>query len=351
MKKTLLTVCIALTGSLFAQDCSKLFISEYVEGWSNNKALEIYNPTSSAIDLSEYVIARYSNGSNSATVANSVQLSGIVGPYDVFVAVLDKRNPAGTGQEAPVWDSLQARADGFFAPDYNVSSSMYWNGDDCVVLLKGTLTSNPTQVVATIPGMTVIDIFGKIGEQPTNANGGTSSPTGGWSTVSPYNGGTNGVIVTVDHSLIRKSNVKKGVVNPAISFFNPLAEYDSIPAVIVRLDANGDTIFGTVSGNPILDGNWSSLGHHACDCNPLSVSEKAQDILTIYPNPSNGTFNVKGLKGIESILVFNTLGQKVESIRLDGKTTSSFELNQKGVYFVHFVNASGEKTTKKVIVK
>ncbi|MFA7273909.1 MAG: lamin tail domain-containing protein [Crocinitomicaceae bacterium] len=351
MKKTLLTVCIALTSSLFAQDCSKLFISEYVEGWSNNKALEIYNPTSSAIDLSEYVVARYSNGSNSATVANSVQLSGIVGPHDVFVAVLDKRDSLGTGQEAPVWDSLQARADGFFAPVYNTSSSFYWNGDDCIVLLKGTLTSNPTQVVATIPGMTVIDIFGKIGEQPTNASGGTSSPTGGWSTASPYNGGTNGVIVTVDHSLIRKSSVKKGVVNPAISVFNPLAEYDSIPAVIVRLDANGDTIFGTVSGNPILDGNWASLGYHACDCNPLSVSEKTQDVLAIYPNPSNGTFNVKGLKGIETISVFNTLGQKVESIHLDGKTTSSFELSQKGVYFVHFVYANGEKTTKKVIVK
>ncbi|HBR56725.1 MAG TPA: deoxyribonuclease I, partial [Blastocatellia bacterium] len=30
---------------------SELFISEYIEGSSNNKALEIYNGTGSAIDL------------------------------------------------------------------------------------------------------------------------------------------------------------------------------------------------------------------------------------------------------------------------------------------------------------
>lgn len=350
MKKSLLFLSIVLSSSLFAQDCTKLFISEYAEGWSNNKALEIYNPTNAPINLGEYVIARYSNGSNSATVANSVQLSGTVPAHGVFVGVLDKRDPNGTGNEAPIWDSLEVKADGFFSPDYNTSSAFYWNGDDCVVLLKGTLTSNPNQVVATIPGMTVIDIFGKIGEQPTNASGGFSQPTGGWSTAFPYNGGTNGTIVTVDHSLIRKSSVKKGVTNPAISFFDPLAEYDSIPAVIVRLDANGDTVFAA-SGNPILDGNWSSLGNHICDCTPLSVNENSQNSLSIYPNPSNGIFNVKGLKGIENVYVFNTLGQKVLDIQTNGKSSVSMDLEMKGVYIVKFIFSNGDSTTKKVIVK
>ena len=35
-----------------------LFFSEYVEGWANNKALEIYNPTPNTIDLSNYSISR-----------------------------------------------------------------------------------------------------------------------------------------------------------------------------------------------------------------------------------------------------------------------------------------------------
>ncbi|EPB65688.1 TonB-dependent receptor plug domain protein, partial [Ancylostoma ceylanicum] len=45
----------AITSS-FAQDCSQIFISEYVEGRGNNKAIEIYNPTDQAIDMSQYFL-------------------------------------------------------------------------------------------------------------------------------------------------------------------------------------------------------------------------------------------------------------------------------------------------------
>lgn len=350
MKKSLLFLTFIASSFANAQDCSKLFISEYVEGRNNNKALEIYNPTNTAIDLSEYVVARYSNGDNAATVANSVQLSGIVQPHDVFVAVLDKRDPLGTGNEAPIWDSLQAKADAFFSPDYNTSSAFYWNGDDCVVLLKGTLTSNPAQVVALIPGMEVIDIFGKIGERPTNLTGGTSQPTGGWSSLAPHNGGPNGGDqLTVDHSLIRKPSIKKGVVSPAISVFNPQLEYIVIPDEIVRLDQFGDTIFNS-AGYPVTDGNWASLGTHECDCNPLSVEKNNKEALSLYPNPSNGAFNVKGIAAVESITVYNALGQKVTTITTNGKTSTSFELEKKGVYIVRFEYANGDSTTKKIIV-
>ncbi len=351
MKKSLLILSLIVTSLANAQDCANIFISEYVEGWSNNKALEIYNPTANPVDLSQYFITRYSNGSSSAQVQHSVQLSGTVAPYDVFVAVLEKLDPNGTGQEAPVWDSLQARADGYFSPVYNVSQAFYWNGDDAVVLIKGTLTSDPNQVVTTIPGIIVIDIFGKIGQQPTNDQG-TTSPAGGWSTDFPYTG-TTGIIVTQDHSLIRKSSIKKGEINPAISFFNPLLEYDSIPAVIVRLDpVTGDTIFGG-TGNPILDGNWSSLGTHECACNPStnSIDENKKNVLSIYPNPSQGTFQVNGLAAVNKIVVLNALGQKVANVNVEGKVSTSFTIDMKGVYFVQFTTNAGETITKKVIVK
>ena len=45
-----------------AQECVEIFISEYVEGWSNNKAIELYNPTDEDVDLSNYRLERYSNG-------------------------------------------------------------------------------------------------------------------------------------------------------------------------------------------------------------------------------------------------------------------------------------------------
>ena len=139
-------------------DCSELFISEYVEGWSNNKAIEIYNPTDASIDLSAYMVIRYSNGSTSASEGNAVQLTGIIAAGDVHVGVLEKLDENGEGQEAPIWDSLQVKADAFYCPEYNVSNAWYFNGNDAVVLAKGTTND--------INNSVVVDIFGKIGEDP-----------------------------------------------------------------------------------------------------------------------------------------------------------------------------------------
>ncbi|WP_343603735.1 lamin tail domain-containing protein [Fluviicola sp.] len=348
MKKTLLFLGM-LSSVAYAQDCSKIFISEYVEGWSNNKALEIYNPTSSPVDLSQYFVARYSNGSSSATNANAVQLSGTIAPHDVFVAVLDKRDPNGTGQEAPIWDSLQVRGDGFFSPVYNTSNAFYWNGNDAVLLAKGTLTSTPTASITTATGFAIIDVFGKIGENPANATGSTANNDGAWSTTFPYSTG-QGVLVTMDHSMIRKASVKKGVTaNP--SFFNPLGEWDTIPAVTYVYDQNGNPISG--ANGPILFGNWFSLGKHDCDCNPLSVGENKMDEVAVYPNPTtDGIVYVKNTQEVKEITVLNALGQNVNRFANNASPVMSVRLgNDKGVYLIRITQNNGTVLTKRVVLK
>jgi predicted extracellular nuclease/endonuclease I len=60
-----------------------LFISEYVEGSSFNKAVEIYNPTLSTIDLTGYEFKLYSNGS--VTPSTTVSLTGELASGDVLV--------------------------------------------------------------------------------------------------------------------------------------------------------------------------------------------------------------------------------------------------------------------------
>jgi len=339
MKKALLFFGL-LASTAYAQDCSKIFISEYVEGWSNNKALEIYNPTNQTIDLSQYFVARYSNGSASATNANAVQLTGTIAPYDVFVAVLDKRDPAGTGQEAPIWDSLEVRGDGFFSPVYNTSNAFYWNGNDAVMLAKGTLSGVPTDNITTSANFQIIDIFGKIGEDPGTA----------WTTVAPYNNG-QGVGVTIDHSLIRKSTVLKGVTTQ-VTMFNALAEYDSIPAVTYVMDDNGDTI-ESQAGNPILFGNWFSLGTHDCGCNPLAVDPISAEELVVFPNPSlDGIVYVKGAANIREIQVINALGQVVSRQANTASAQMTLRLGaDRGVYILRLIDQSGAVTSKRVVVK
>ena len=91
-----------------------LFISEYIEGSSYNKALEIY--TDSTVDLSNYQVELYSNGS--ATITSSQVLSGTLESSDVYVMCHGSAAAA-----------IQAVAD-------LTSGTCNWNGDDGIVLRR-----------------------------------------------------------------------------------------------------------------------------------------------------------------------------------------------------------------------
>ena len=72
------------TISAVAVACGELFISEYVEGTSNNKAIELYNPTNAPILLTgNYQLRFYFNGA--LTVGTTIALVGTIAPHDVFV--------------------------------------------------------------------------------------------------------------------------------------------------------------------------------------------------------------------------------------------------------------------------
>lgn len=323
MKRTLLSLGVLLSGGLsFAQtaDCSELFISEYLEGRGNNRALEIYNPTNADIDLSQYMVIRYSNGASTASVSNAVQLTGTITANSVYVAVVDKRDPNGTGYEQPIDSLLMDLADGFYCPVYNTNDAFYWNGNDAVVLAKGT----PSDIGNSI----AVDIFGKIGENP--------GPNSGWSTAYPHNDGS-GTVVTEDYMLQRKSTILKGVTDPNITYFNPLTEYDSVAAP--KYIAGGTLV-----------GSYNSLGYHSCGCGTTSVEENMSLEISIFPNPSNGNFFVKG--EVANVSVINALGQKVTA---DTQTTSMVTEvkipRKKGVYFVKVVGINGQEVTERVIIK
>ena len=84
MKKILFNLLIFLFSlNSYSQDCSDLFISEYIEGPINNNAIEIYNPTATTIDLSNYSIKRYGNGS--ITSSDSWPLSGFIASGQAIV--------------------------------------------------------------------------------------------------------------------------------------------------------------------------------------------------------------------------------------------------------------------------
>ena len=186
-----------------------LIISEYVEGSSNNKYLEIFNPTTNSINLSDYEIRLFANGSLTATTTSA--LSGSLAPGATIVY----RNSLAT----------------IFSGTSTIASAINFNGDDAIVLWKIS-TNSP------------VDIFGVIGDDP-----GTS-----W---------TSGGNTTLDKTLRRKSSIKNGVkVSPsgtgAGSFSTLLTEWDQFNIDVVSglgshtMNAGGNTVTLTAtdaSGN------------------------------------------------------------------------------------------------------
>jgi uncharacterized protein len=117
-----------------------LFFSEYIEGSSNNKALEIYNPGTQTVNLSSYAVKLYPNGAT--TPSNTTTLTGSLSPGAVLVLVNNGASPT------------------FKIAGGVTATVANFNGDDAITLEKAGV---------------VVDRFGQPGVDPGAAWTGASS--------------------------------------------------------------------------------------------------------------------------------------------------------------------------------
>ena len=150
---------LLLSATLGTSQCT-LFFSEYGEGSSNNKWLEIYNPTSSPVNLTGYKVQLFSNGV--ATSTTFLNLTGTLAAGDVFVI----SNTASNAAVLAVADALN-------------NTVANYNGDDAIVLFS--------------PEGTQLDIIGVVGTDP-----GT-----GWDVAGTVTG-------TLNKTLVRKPTINNG---------------------------------------------------------------------------------------------------------------------------------------------
>ena len=239
-----LCAIVYVPGALAAS--SDLFFSEYVEGSSNNKALEIFNDTGAPVDLAaeSYNVQMFFNGAT--TVGLTINLTGTVADDDVFVLAQASANP-----------TILAQAD-------QTNGSGWFNGDDTVVLRKGT---------------TVLDVIGQIGVDP-----GTE-----WGT---------GLTSTADNTLRRKASILAGDANGADAF-DPSLEWDGFAT---------DTFDGlgahTVSGGnapvvvtcppslSVLQGSGATAPVSATDVDGTVTS---LTLGPVSPAPASGSISLTGV--------------------------------------------------------
>jgi uncharacterized protein len=146
---------------------SDLIISEYIEGSSFNKAIEIYNGTGHAIDLSNYTLELYANGATSASAKLTLESS-----LDDGATYVIYHNQAN--------DEIKSKG------NLSNSSVINFNGDDALVLKKSGQ---------------VIDSIGQVGTRVENLK---------------------------DVTLVRNSNITTGdkIINDA---FDPAVEWTAFP--------------------------------------------------------------------------------------------------------------------------
>lgn len=232
-----------------------LIISEYVEGSSNNKYIEIFNASSSSVTLSDYEVRLFING---ATTASSTQNLGSLtgGPSTLAAgAVLVLRN----GQANL---SLPAGVTAF------VSSGVTgYNGDDALAIWKTSANA-------------YVDIFGVIGTDP-----GT-----GWT------GGSNS---TLDKTLRRKSTVGAGVTSNPASFSTLGTQWDQFDVDTASgLGSHSLTTFLTGFQNADA-GNTTSLNvTGAAAAQQYSYVVRATSATSTSPNSDVRTVTTKGTSSI-----------------------------------------------------
>ncbi len=256
-----------------AQETS-LFFSQYMEGSSNNKAMEIYNPTQDTVFLDNWA---FPNVGNSPTVAgeyefwNNFPEGAFVAPGDVYVIAHPSADSA----------TIRVHADYEF--------TFLSNGDDGFALVQGDSAADV--------GFEVIDWLGSW----------DGDPGSGWDVAGVENG-------TQNHTLVRKSYWTSGNNVPLGSFGT--TEFNSEWIV---LDSNDATGLGshTVGGEFTLRDvntyrNLTVFDEAAIEAHPLTGEEVTfTAVIVSYPRGSglatpNDTDNDGVIDDIGRIHVFVT---------------------------------------------
>ena len=221
---------------------TELFISEYVEGTSNNKAIEIFNGTGALVDLAAdaYDLQYFFNGNPVAGL--TINLTGSVADGDAYVVAQASANA-----------TILAQAD-------QTNSSNWFNGDDAVVLRRAGV---------------VIDSIGQAGVDP-----GTE-----WGA---------GLTSTADNTLRRKAAIEAGDPTPTDAF-DPAVEWDGFatdtfdglgahgadtaPDVTTTspADGAGDVAPGasvtiTFSEPVVVTGDWFTISCATSGAHPAAVT-------------------------------------------------------------------------------
>lgn len=226
---------------ILASGCDGIFFSEYIEGSGNNKALEIYNASSAAIDLTSVQIHRFNNGNN--VNPDTFDIQGMISPYDVYVVANSNADPA-----------ILAVAD-------TTGSATFYNGDDYLLLID--ISTNDT-----------LDAIGVLGVDP-----GANWPVG--------------IGATSEFTLVRMFNVTEGTSDWTVSetqwnvfpqnTFDFIGEHDNVCA-----PPSEDTEVAFAASSTIVNEGDGSVSFDIEIVNPINDTVAVDVTIMMSSTATNG---------------------------------------------------------------
>lgn len=243
--------------------CSEPFFSEYIEGSSNNKALEIYNPSGAMLDLSDYQIFVSGNG---GSFTNTLDLTGMLAPDSVYIVSTDQADAA-----------ILAVAD----TALGFPSVAHFNGNDAIALVK--LSTGDT-----------LDIIGEIGVDPTG---------GDWPV---------GTGATSEFTLVRMPSVDMGTTDWTVGatqwLVSPQNTFDSLNVHTSDCATSGGS--GCTTDLFFSEYIEGSSNNKALEIyNPLDVAVSLSDY-QIFVSGNGGSFtntlDLTGMLAPDSVYVVST---------------------------------------------
>uniref|UniRef100_UPI00375357B6 beta strand repeat-containing protein n=1 Tax=Flavobacterium sp. TaxID=239 RepID=UPI00375357B6 len=299
-----------------------LFFSEYIEGSSNNKYVEIYNGTGASVNLSNYELRLFTNG---ATVATNAQvLSGTLA----------------NGATIVYKNSLST----IYGGATTNGTAVNYNGDDALGLWKVSTSS-------------FVDIFGRIGEDP-----GTAWTSPGFS--------------TLDKTLVRNPNITSGVtVNPTTGFPTLATQWTQFN--IDTISNLGSHTFNSIAPSFVLGyenllvsgtsqlvtGLTENTNYYyrvrAQNASSTSLNSNVINVLTAVTNPTfTSVSQASGIVCDGSLATFNVIGLVPNSTStitydINGGSTLTFtnlvSNNSGNASFTSVLNASNNGQTLTVL--
>lgn len=355
MKKLyVLAGALFVASGAFAQSTGghELFFSAYNEGahpstgpnnippgggtpsQGSERALQIFNPTNTTINLDAYSVARYSNGSTTvfqeekvkrtipASAPNTLTQGDVfvIGAFKATLTDIVNNMDQRSSDYGPITNSTVIVQGG----------PVTFDGNDAMVLRRWT------SGIAGTGTPVIVDIIGVIGENPGNI---------GWLTNTVV-GGQTMTVKTTNQSLNRIGSIENGVRTTDSTTYEIGNEWEVYSAWNGVSDPAG--YFGQSYAN--LAGHASRYTGTYGAYGPLGVLEDFNKAITVYPNPTANKevkIRIENTK-VASISILNALGQNVKvspATAAQGILSVDVSSLKPGLYFVKFVAGDEFKTT------